>query len=492
MTKEQNISNLSREDKIELIELLDVKHSRIAKNSLVDFILYCKSDYQVNWHHKLICDKLQGFWSDPDKKKLMLFVPPQHGKSEIVSRFFPSFVLGLNPDIKIVAASYSSDLSKSFNRDVQRIIESKEYRDVFPKTMLNSERVASDSGGQYLRNTEEFEIVNKKGSYKSVGVTSGLSGRPVDLGIIDDPIKDSIEASSTVYRERIWEWYISVLEARLHNDSKVVLIMTRWHQDDLAGRLLKHQPNEWDVIKIPAIKEEGGDKEDTRTIGEALWPKKHSLTKLLKTKKLSPTSFESLYQQNPIPKGGGKVKKDWFQFCHEKEVPRVTWDLWVDGAYTESTKNDPSGLMLAGFHERTKKLYIKHAHSAFMEMPEMLKFIGQYGKLHDLRGRSRIRFEPKASGKSFRQMVNAVSKMSAVEIKSHLVQEGKEARLQTASPKIEAGKVVLVEGTWNKDFIHQITGYPNVKHDEYVDLIGYACDLYFDQGDDEMSVRVDN
>jgi predicted phage terminase large subunit-like protein len=463
------------------LKLKREKLRRLANSNLYDFINYVKYDYEGNWHHKLIADKIQEFWEHDTKNRLMLFVPPQHGKSEIASRNLPAWVLGINPDTKVAAASYSIDLARSFNRMVQRIIDSNEYKQVFPKTELNSKNVASDSKGNYLRNTEEFEIVGAKGSYKSVGVMGGLSGRAVDLAIIDDPVKDRLEANSQTYRDRIYDWYLNVLETRLHNKSKVLLIMTRWHEDDLAGRLLIKEPDQWEVIKIPAIKEANQDyitEGDNRKVGEALWESKHSLEKLMRTKHKSESVFESLYQQNPTPAEGNKIKKEWFEYCHEKELPNITWDIWVDGAYTKNTSNDPTGFVIAGYDEKTKKIYIKHAHDSHMEMPKFLSFIKTYADSHGLDRRSRVRFEPKASGKSMRQMVNSETDLSATEIKSKLIQEGKEARIQTAAPRVESGKVVLVKGNWNDGFVNQICSFPNAPHDEYVDLIGYICDYY--------------
>lgn len=409
----------------------------------------------------------------------MLFVPPQHGKSDIASRFFPAFALGQKPNTKIAACSYSIDLARSFNRDVQRIIDGNEYSDIFPDTQLNSKNVASDSKGTYLRNTEEFEVVSFKGSYKSVGVMGGLSGRAVDLAIIDDPVKDALEANSKVYRDRVWDWYLNVLSTRLHNKSKVILIMTRWHEDDLAGRLLERQPDKWKVIKIPAIKEEETYPADPRNIGDALWPERHTLDKLNDLRSLSETVFQSLYQQNPTTPEGNKVKREWFQYCHPKECPPIVWDMWVDGAYTKNTANDPTGIMICGFDAYTNTLYVKYAQDAYQEMPELLESIKTISELQGMDGRSRVYFEPKASGKSLRQMLADTSRLNAVEIKSVLVQEGKEARIQFAAPKLHAGKVVLLSGTWNDKFVHQLCSFPNATHDEFVDLLGYACEYYF-------------
>lgn len=473
----QNLSDL----KINELKLKrELLRRSASKGCFEDFIYYVKTDYNFNWHHKLIVEKVEQFLKDPNKKNLGIFVPPQHGKSEILSRLFPAFALGVNPDLKIAVSSYSSDLADSFNRDIQKIIDSELYQDVFPETKLNSKNVITTQS--WLRNSEIFEIVNKKGFLKSVGVGGGLTGRSIDLAIIDDPVKDDIEAQSATYRERVWQWYLTVLSTRLHNNSKQVLIMTRWHEDDLAGRLLNPETNkdykDWEVIKIPAIKEDAPNEYDHRQIGEPLWPERHSKEKIEKLRSLSERTFESLYQQNPVNKDGNKIKNEWIEYVDS--VPaNLKVDLWIDGAYTKDSQNDPTGLMVTSFDPLTNTLYIIHAHSALMEMPELLEFLKTYKMSHKLDNRSCAFIEPKATGKTLKQLLNVQTKIAAIEIKSYLVQEGKEARLQAASPYIQSGKTKLLKGSWNDKFTAQLTGFPKVKHDEYVDLLGYASEYYF-------------
>ena len=462
--------------KIDKLTILREGIRRKAVNgSFIDFIYYIKTDYKAKWFHKLIAAKLEAFLKDDHRKRLMVFMPPQHGKSELTSRLFPAYVLGVRPHYKVAGASYSIDLARSFNREIQRYIDNEFYKEVFPDSKINSKNVVTTQS--WLRNSEEFEIIDKKGSYKSVGVMGGLSGRPVDLAIIDDPIKDRLEAESQTYRDRVWDWYVNVLESRLHNKSKVVLIMTRWHEDDLGGRLLEKEPDKWDIVKIPAIKEYDDDI-DPRQIGEALWPEKHSIEKLLSQKSLDEMVFESLYQQNPVSKGGNRIKKDAFLIVDSLPKYHLKSDLYIDGAYTEKTKNDPSGVLEVKYDKSTHTLYVINFESMRLELPELLKYLNGYlDRIHT--PGSRYFIEPKASGKSTAQMINKDSKYAMIEINNPLVREGKESRFNTAFPYIQTGKVKLLRGGWNDAFISQLIGFPKVKHDEAVDLIGYACYQYF-------------
>src|SRR5690606_16696316 len=158
------------------------------------------------------------------------------------------------PKTKICVCSYSATLAESFNRDIQRIIDDIPYHDVFPETVLNESNVTTDAHGAYLRNSEIFETVGFRGFVKTVGVGGSLTGTPIDVGIIDDPFKDREEAMSTRIRDKVWSWYTDVFRTRLHNESQELVIMTRWDQDDLAGRILKRE-NDWEVVTFQAIKE---------------------------------------------------------------------------------------------------------------------------------------------------------------------------------------------------------------------------------------------
>jgi hypothetical protein len=288
----------------------------LAKRSLLSFVQYVKKDYVANWHHELLCEYLDRVASG-QIKRLMVFMPPQHGKSELVSRNFPAYLLGLNPNLKIVGASYSADLSRQFNRSVQRIIDSNLYSKIFPKTKLNNSNIVTPSKGVALRNADIFETLDFFGFYKSVGVGGSLTGTPADIAIIDDPVKDAVQATSPTYQKRVFEWYDQVLETRLHNDSSVVITMTRWDKGDLAGRLLELQ-KDWEVLILEGLKERVLHPKDPRNIGEALWGNRHSLERLSEKKLLSERTFNALYQQRPDRSAKGLVFPFWQVVSDEK------------------------------------------------------------------------------------------------------------------------------------------------------------------------------
>lgn len=251
-------------------------------------------------------------------KNLMITMPPQHGKSEGSTRRLPANMFGRNPNLKIAIGSYNATFARKFNRDIQRIIDSEEYYKLFPDTCLNQSNVvtASDS---WLRNSEEFEIVGSRGGLKAVGRGGGITGLPVDIMIMDDLYKDYAEGNSPVIREAVWDWYIGSIKTRLHNDSQQLIVFTRWHEDDLIGRLEKEgsvveinsfediesaDPKKWIKVNFQAIMDKDATKLDDRAEGEPLWPEKHSLDKLKDDKKLSVEKFNCLYQGDPTSKEG--------------------------------------------------------------------------------------------------------------------------------------------------------------------------------------------
>lgn len=400
---------------------------------------------------------------------------PTHN-SEIVSRKFPAWALGYNPRLKIVGVSYAASLAQGFSRSIQRTIDSPEYKEVFPATFLNSQNVSTDAKRGFLRNIDIFETVGYGGFYKAVGVGGGLTGTPADLGIIDDPIKDALEASSTTYRERVWQWYTDVFLSRLHNNSKQCLIMTRWHEDDLAGRLLKTEGEKWTVVNIPALCEHADNLEDPRKIGEALWEERHSRERLLEVEQRSPRTFASLYQQRPTIDGGNIVKREWFRAIGHEAFTRLRGNapiiFFVDTAYTDKTSNDPTGIIATC--KIGGDLYITHAQKVNYKFPDLVRFIPSYVREQGYTSRSSIRIEPKANGLSVIDQLRESTGLNVT--KTPTPKDSKETRLNAVSPTIECGRIVLVEGAWNEGFIDEVCGFPSKPHDEYVDLLCYAID----------------
>lgn len=437
---------------------------KITRN-FSSYALYVSGNEQ-KWFHKEIAKACQAVY-EGRIKKLMLFIPPQHGKSSLASQMFPAWVIGNNPAYRIINASYSADLATSFAKTVQRIITDDRHTIMFGNPLQGVDGL--------VKNADYFELA-RGGFYKAVGVGGALTGRPADIAIIDDPVKDAMEAHSVTYRNRVWDWYVNVLETRLHNNSGVILIQTRWHDDDLSGRLIKHEAKKWHIIRIPAIREDNENPADPRHVGEALWPEKHSLERLLEQKARSERTFAALYQQRPSVDGGNIIRSDWFQIitAHDLHSIRNNAPLtfFVDTAFTDQQKNDPTGII--GTVKLGANLYITAAAKVRMTFPELVRWMPNWAYNNGYSEGSSIRIEPKANGISVIQQLRATTGMNISQTPAPT--EGKETRLNVASPTVECGRVYLVDGSWNDEFITEVCGFPSTPHDEYVDLLCYAID----------------
>lgn len=294
-----------------MAEMNDFAERELARRNILPFIKYLMPNYQVNWHHKAICKVVDDFVSGKIKR-LMVFCPPQHGKSQITSRFLPTYILGRNPNAKIILASYSAAIAEGMSNNCQKYIDSEEYARLFPKTTLQKAGV----NGAWKRNAQEFQIVGHEGYLWAVGAGGSATSKTADYIIIDDPHKDRQEAKSPQVSNGVWDWYTDVMNTRIHNNSGILIIQTRWDFMDLSGRLLQTMVDghgdDWHIINFKAIRENDDNPIDPRKVGEALWPSQHSLERLRQIEKLSLRTFRSLYQQDPQPvMSGGECYKDF-------------------------------------------------------------------------------------------------------------------------------------------------------------------------------------
>ena len=284
-----------------------------ARKRLLNFARYIWPDMAIVEFHRNYYHVLDLF-AHGKIKKLIIQAPPQHGKSQGSSRFLPAFMLGLDPDKLICIGSYAATVAQDFNRDVQKIIENERYPNVFPNTRLNSSNVVTVSKS-FLRNSSVFDIVGHKGSLRVVGRGGALTSKTVDIMILDDVYKDYAEGNSSVVRDAAWKWYTTVVRTRLHNESQQLIVFTRWHKDDIIGRLerskekiidvrcladLENIPRgAWVRINYEAIKTGEPSEIDQRAKDTALWEGRHSLEELKDQQALDPVQFNCLYQGNP-------------------------------------------------------------------------------------------------------------------------------------------------------------------------------------------------
>lgn len=308
MTKEEILTKYGK-----LLEHPEEIVKEAARRRLGNFVRYMMPDYDATFFH-LAMIRLLDMFAHKQIRKLIIQCSPQHGKSQLSSRMLPAFILGIDPDRRICIGSYATTIARDFNRDVQRIIDTPDYRELFPGTFLNGSNVVTVAKN-YLRNSEVIEMVGHKGSLRVVGRGGSLTSKTVDVSILDDVYKDYAEGNSPVVRNAAWKWYTTVVRTRLHNESQELIVFTRWHDDDLIGRLEKSGETIIDVTKwsdldnIPSgawvrinfegLKTGEPTEIDPRQPGESLWESRHSREKLEAQRALDPVQFQCLYQGNP-------------------------------------------------------------------------------------------------------------------------------------------------------------------------------------------------
>ena len=465
----------------ELEELERLLSYEKARQSFGDFVHFMKADYQENWHHRIIIDRLERLMHEKDKR-VMISLAPRHGKSELVSRQFPCYYLGCNPDAEIIAASYSSSLATMFSRDVQRGMDSEKYQMVFPDTvMAGTERAKAIElfSQRAKRTTDYFEIVGRKGKFTSVGVGGAVTGKGGTLILLDDPVKNAEEADSEVYREKIYDWYTSTLYTRCEKGANILLIMTRWHKDDLAGRLIEgmKEPgaDQWEIIELPAINIHGPNSYDPRQVGEALWPNKYPVERLnVIRKQLGSRNWSSLYQSSPIIVGGNIIKEEWIQYYdklpfdltnHRSHRLITSWDL----SFKETGKSYVVGVVLAKYG---CNFYLIDIYRKKAGMGESLRAIQAMAKKYP-KCRS-ILVEDKANGSGVIDLLRGKVPITPV-----TPEVSKDERLHSVEPIFEAGNFFLPVAHPERDnIVQELISFPMSVTDDIVDAISQGLNKF--------------
>lgn len=450
---------------------------RKARRSLHEYVRYMMgSEYVPGAHLNRIMDALERV-ERGELKRLMLFMPPRHGKSMLASQLAPCWMLGRNPRMQIIQSGYASDIALEQSRKARDFFVDEKMRVLFPNVYHAPQRA-----GQLVVPVERQAAhewgTKQKGRYYATGVGGGITGRGADLFIIDDPVKDRAEAESLTTRKKVWDWYVSTARNRLQPGAAIILIMTRWHTDDLAGRLLKQMKEgkgeQWEVISLPAINE----------AGEALWPEFWSLKELRVTEKVSGLyEWNSLFQQNPMVKGGNRFDIEAVH-VHEtdKDFPDTkyvrAWDL-ASTSKERSTDNPNSPHYTAGVKigvtcpDIVPHIWIPNIVVGQWEAPKRNRKILA---ATDRDGPAvRIGVESVAGYKDTYTTLNDI--LDGLRIVEKITVSGdKEVRAAPMEPVFEAHNVHILKASWNELFFQQMGEFPaGGSHDDIVDAaaIGY-------------------
>jgi len=442
----------------------------------MDFTTYTMPEFERSWHHEVMCEYLDAFVRI-DITRLIISLPPRHTKSEFVSRRLPALILGQNPDAPIIAASYGADLARRMNRDVQRIMDDAPYRRLFPETTLSGANVRTVAQGSWLRNSDMFEVVEYNGYYRGAGVGGAITGMGMKYGIIDDPIKNRQDANSPTIRQKIWDWYTSTFRTRLAPGGCILVTMTRWHQDDLVGRLLAlaasdPDADQWTVLTLPAIAEEPIADYDRREVGEALWPTRFDLAELNKTRvSLGSYDWNSLYMQRPAPPEGGMFKRQWFDIvgAAPRNAQRVRY--W-DKAGSASKGDYTCGALLA--KDTNGTFYIEDIVRGQWSALERETIIKQTAEVDAQRGGVVIWQEQEPGSGGLESAQSTTRNLAGHVVRTERVTGDKETRAMPFAAQCEAMNVKIVRGEWNTAYLNELASFPYGAHDDQIDASSCA------------------
>ena len=449
------------------------------KFSLEAFKVLHNGDSMVeNWHIEYVCNKVQSkvqkvLDGEVRDKHLIINVPPRTLKSELVNVFLSVWIWINDDSKKFISTSYASRLSTKHSKNARRIITSDWFKQHYPHIQIT----------QGENTQTEFTTPNGGNRYSTStgGVVTGIGG---DVIVIDDP-QDPEEARSDKKRESANEYFTQTLSPRL-DDPEVglfIIIMQRLHELDLTGYLLETEPEEWEHICLPAELTDNVIPSDLKDFYEEnkLFPQRLT-EKVLNAfkKRLGSYGYAGQMLQLPSPAEGGMLKRDWFEVINELPKDKndnpiqLSWNFFLDTAYTDKTYNDATSMLAAAYHE--EKVYIRNVEAVRLEFPELVKKIQEFVHANGYTNRSRIHIEPKASGKSIVQQLKRNTGLNVIEDKPPT--QDKVSRVNSISPIIEAGRVKLLNGRYIDSFLNECAAFPNATHDDQVDTLVMAVDKF--------------
>ena len=431
-----------------------------CENSLLFFTRYIFKEntgnkFEAAKFHETLANTLQKV-NEGEIKRLIINVPPRYGKTEIAVKMFIAWSLAKRPESKFIHLSYSDSLALDNSSMTKEYINSDAFQNIWG---INLKK---DSQSQKKWYTKEGGGVY---ATASGGAITGFGAGTGGAIIIDDPLKPD-DALSDVRRSFINNRYNTTIRSRVNDrDVPIIVIMQRLHEDDLSGYLIGGGSGEdWHHLKLPALDDNNNP----------LWPEKHSFDELEAIRQADRYTFSGQYLQIPSPPEGGEWRKEWFQIIKRAEMPSdIVFEMYIDGAYTKDTRNDPTGIQISG--KSGDNLYIFKSIDKYLEMPELKSFITSFVKSCGV-NIVQILVEPKASGKSLVQLLRRETNFNVSELKTNFVRYSKIERARASSPFIEGGRVYLIQDNWNYAFIQQVSTFPNAKHDEHIDVTSYAIE----------------
>jgi predicted phage terminase large subunit-like protein len=476
----EHLDEFAPEEQTEIVQIADTLEKRTdSKRCREDLIEFCKKmqpDYKVGKHHRVLGDLLMDL-ADGKKDRVCVNIPPRHGKSQLVSIYFPAWFLGRYPNKKVLMVSHTTDLAVDFGRKVRNIIDSPAYREVYPTITLASD---NKSAGRW--NT------NLGGEYYACGVGSALAGRGADLLLVDDPHneQDIINGNFDVF-EKAYEWFTYGARTRLMPGGRVAIIQTRWHLDDLTGRVTRDMSmnegsDQYEVVEFPAILEV--ENKVTHQIEQkALWSEFYTLEALLRTKASMPLfQWNAQYQQNPTSEEASVVKRDWWKIWEGEDAPKCEYIIMsLDAAAETSNRSDFTALTTWGVFENEEEdnygIILLNSIKIRVEFPELKKLaMEEYTEWEP----DAFIVEKKSNGTALYQELRRTG-IVVQEYTPHRGSGDKLARLNSVADIVMSGLVWVPQTRWAEELVEEVAGFPFMSHDDLVDSTVMAL-MRFRQG----------
>ena len=475
-----NLDNYSADEIAEIDKIVDElaerRANQLAYDDLIEFCKRMQSDFIVGKHHRLLADMLMAI-EQGDKDRICVNIPPRHGKSNLVSIMYPAWFLGRNPGKKVMMVSHTTDLAVDFGRKVRNMIASDEYSAIFPTVKL---AVDSKSAGRWNTNTG--------GEYYACGIGSSIAGRGADLLLVDDPHseQDVINGNFETF-SKAYDWFTFGARTRLMPGGRVAIIQTRWHMDDLTGRVTKdmvqnERADQYEVVEFPAILDID-DEETGEMIQKPLWPEFFDLEALLRTKASMPTfQWNAQYQQEPTAEEAALVKREWWQMWEQGDPPSCEYIIMsLDAAAETHNRADYTALTTWG-------VFLNEENDAYnIILLNSIKKRMEFPELKDLAMDEYAEWEPdafivekKSSGTALYQEMRRMG-LPVSEYTPHRGSGDKLARLNSVSDIVASGLVWVPPTRWAEEVIEEIAGFPFMSHDDLVDSTVMAL-MRFRQG----------
>jgi predicted phage terminase large subunit-like protein len=465
-----NLDVYSLQEQAEIEKIADVlmerKHARSCQDDLIEFCKHMQPDYKVGNHHRVLADLLMAI-AEGKKDRVCVNMPPRHGKSQLVSIYYPAWFIGKYPNKKVLMVSHTSDLAVDFGRKVRNIIDSDLYRQVFPGIALAQD---SKSAGRW--------DTNHGGTYYATGVGSALAGRGADLLLVDDPHneQDIINGNFEVF-DKAYEWFTYGARTRLMPGGRVAIVQTRWHQNDLSGRVTQDMSNnpkadQYEVVEFPAILTLPDKNNPEKIIEKPLWPEFFDMEALLRTKASMPVfQWNAQYQQNPTSEEASIIKREWWKTWEKDDPPRCEYIIMsLDAAAETHNRADFTAITTWGVFCNEEEggayhIILLNSVKERFEFPELKDRALEEWKEWEP---DSFIVEKKSAGVALYQELRRIG-VPVQEYTPHRGTGDKLARLNSVADIVRSGLCWVPQRKWAEEVVEEIAGFPFMANDDLVD-----------------------